>query len=94
VTIVGRQPRSRPNFSSTALRSAGPVNAATRREKTGPHARHSIGKLPGDRWKIGEEGAELVAVHKILHNDKVERVAAQRRRPQAIKIEQRQRRLR
>jgi hypothetical protein len=32
--------------------------------------------VPGDQWKIGEEGAELVAVHKILNNDKVERVAA------------------
>src|ERR1700719_4483435 len=94
VTIVGRLPRSRPNFSSIAQRSAGPVNASTRREKTGPHARLSTGKspLPGSGGKCGGEGAGLPAGHKILDNDKVERVAAQRRLPQAINIQQRQRR--
>jgi hypothetical protein len=50
--------------------------------------------VTGHGWEIGDEGAQLVAVHEILDDDKVEGVAAQRRRPQAIKIEQRQRRLR
>src|SRR5438128_5722587 len=49
VTIVGRSSRSRPNFSSTAPRSTGPVKAATSREKAGPHARLSTGKLPWPR---------------------------------------------
>ena len=48
--------------------------------------------VTGDGWEIVDERAELVAAHKILDDDKVERVAAQRRPPQAIKIEQRQRR--
>jgi hypothetical protein len=46
--------------------------------------------VTGDGREIGDEGAQLVAVHKILDDDKVERVAAQWRRAQAIKIEQRQ----
>ena len=43
---------------------------------------------PGENRR--RAGPSSSRVHKILDNDKVERVAAQRRRPQAIKIEQRQ----
>ncbi len=50
--------------------------------------------MTGHGWEIGDEEAQLAEVQKILDDDKVERVAAQRRCPQAIKVDQRQRRLR
>jgi hypothetical protein len=50
--------------------------------------------VTGDAREIADERAQLVAAHKILDDDKVERVAAHRRRPEAIKIQQCQRHLR